>query len=86
MLTLSTAQSIRSGMLLSSRILTAYGGVTVSFPLHSLSCSSFWQVSTARTADHYYHYLGFSFACSVTALVLAVFLKQRRLDVHKSNP
>ncbi|KAK3484641.1 major facilitator superfamily domain-containing protein [Neurospora hispaniola] len=29
---------------------------------------------------------GFSFACSVTALVLAVFLKQRRLDVHKSNP
>ncbi|KAK3496466.1 major facilitator superfamily domain-containing protein [Neurospora crassa] len=29
---------------------------------------------------------GFSFACSVTALVLAIFLKQRRLDVHKSNP
>lgn len=29
---------------------------------------------------------GFSFSCSVTALVLAVFLKQRRLDGYKSRP
>ncbi|KAK3949854.1 major facilitator superfamily domain-containing protein [Pseudoneurospora amorphoporcata] len=29
---------------------------------------------------------GFSFVCTVTALVLAVFLKQRRLDGNKSKP
>lgn len=70
-------------MLLSSRILTAYGGVMVSF-LFTPFPNPF--LPRMARADHFYHNLGFSFACSVTALVLAVFLKQRRLDGHKSKP